>query len=118
MQNPVEAAEVNYNTQHKSIRSIIERCNGVLKARFRCLLKHRVLHYSPNMASKIVNACIVLHNICVENHVQAIYEVDENNFDFGHIDQPIFEENRGRVNPDLVAGRRVQRRLINQLYHR
>ncbi|KAI4455559.1 hypothetical protein MML48_9g00005574 [Holotrichia oblita] len=44
-----------YNMAHKRIRSTIERCNGVLKTRFRCLLKHRVLHYSPQTACQIIN---------------------------------------------------------------
>ncbi|KAJ8909334.1 hypothetical protein NQ315_017194, partial [Exocentrus adspersus] len=48
--------EFRFNTAFKRARSTIERCNGLLKSRFRCLLKHRVLHYSPTTAAKIVNA--------------------------------------------------------------
>ncbi|KAF0713126.1 putative nuclease HARBI1, partial [Aphis craccivora] len=59
-------AEARYNHRFKHVRCLIERCDGLLKMRFRCLLKHRVLHYSPLKASKIVNACAVLHNMCVE----------------------------------------------------
>ncbi|KAJ8973094.1 hypothetical protein NQ317_010787 [Molorchus minor] len=43
-----------------SVRSIIERCNGVLKNRFRCLLEHSVLHYIPEVVANIVKACVVL----------------------------------------------------------
>lgn len=41
----------------------MERCIGVLKARWRCLLAHRVLHYDHHMVAKIINACALLHNI-------------------------------------------------------
>nr|CAH7743531.1 unnamed protein product [Callosobruchus chinensis] len=43
---------------------MVERCIGVMKARWRCLLAHRVLHYDHHMVAKIINACTVLHNIC------------------------------------------------------
>ncbi|XP_043485108.1 putative nuclease HARBI1 isoform X1 [Leptopilina heterotoma] len=54
---------INYNDRQKSTRVLMERCNGVLKMRFRCLMKHRVLHYKPEKCSKIINACTVLHNM-------------------------------------------------------
>lgn len=46
------SSEARYNKWFCKTRSIIERCNGVLKMRFRCLLKHRVLHYSPPKAAR------------------------------------------------------------------
>ncbi|XP_067128935.1 putative nuclease HARBI1 [Centruroides vittatus] len=49
--------------------NIIEQCNGLLKNRWRCLLKHRVLHYHPETASNIIIACVVLHNICIKNNI-------------------------------------------------
>ncbi|GLV33405.1 uncharacterized protein CBL_20150 [Carabus blaptoides fortunei] len=56
---PVNAAEDNspeaaYNKMYCSIRNVVERLNRVLKQRFRCLLRHRVLHYSPLKAGKIL----------------------------------------------------------------
>lgn len=39
--------EAAYNNKHRCCRSLVERCNGLLKMQFKCLLKHRVLHYSP-----------------------------------------------------------------------
>ncbi len=62
--------ESHYNNAHISGRGIIERLNGTLKSRFRCLLKHRTLHYAPQKAAQIINACAVLHNMCIEDSVQ------------------------------------------------
>ncbi|RVE40290.1 hypothetical protein evm_015060 [Chilo suppressalis] len=55
--------EEHYQKLHLSARNTVERCIGVLKARFRCLLVDRKLHYSPGVAARIANACCVLHNI-------------------------------------------------------
>ena len=60
-----DTAEERYTTCFKHVRSIIERSNGLLKIRFQCLLKHRVLHCSPPVAGRIVNACTV-YTICVD----------------------------------------------------
>nr|CAI5848324.1 unnamed protein product [Callosobruchus analis] len=45
---------------------------------------HRVLHYGPETASQIINACAVLHNICIANNVEEpeLGEGDEH-IDFG-----------------------------------
>lgn len=77
MDNNLNIAMRRYNDRQKSTRSLIERCNGVLKMRFRCLLKHRVLHYRPDVCSKIINACTVLHNMCIHDIVTFPEEEDE-----------------------------------------
>nr|XP_054932289.1 putative nuclease HARBI1 [Dermacentor andersoni] len=44
-------AEGRYNEAHASMRNAVERCIGVVKSRFRCLQRYRVLHYSPQKAA-------------------------------------------------------------------
>lgn len=88
--------------------------------RFRCLLKHRVLHYAPTVASKIINSCTILHNMCVQNKIdfQPDYDMDLD------IDLGVFSDERpivaeaavGRINPDLMRGKLIQRRLIFQKF--
>lgn len=116
MVNPVTDEEERFNEAQKRARCTIERCNGLLKMRFRCLLKHRTLNYSPNKSSSIINACIVLHNMCIESNVQLILNNDEQleEVDFGLI--PDNRENENQIahrNPLLTEGMRFQRRLIN-----
>lgn len=79
------SAEDRYNVAHRRIRSLIERTNGLLKMRFRCLLKHRVLHYKPDVASRIINSCTILHNMCIEENVPILLEEEEGDadIDFG-----------------------------------
>lgn len=114
-------SEDRYNEVHRRTRSLIERCNGVLKMRFRCLLKHRVLHYKPEKCSRIINACCVLHNMCIENNLPPInLGDDENDHQLGDIDLGMYAVLEGnfnndgniRVDFDLREGRRVQRALI------
>lgn len=75
MLTPIEGAQENtpegrYTTAHIRVRNSIERCNGVLKMRIRCLLKHRVLHYGPVKAAQIIYSCCVLHNILIEQNIE------------------------------------------------
>lgn len=110
--NPQPGGEERYNEKVCSVRNTIERCNGVLKNRFRCLLKHRVLHYSPTVAAKIVNSCVVLHNMCIAAGIPEPEE--EENVDYGIYAPEINQhhELQDRVHPDLAAARQLQRNII------
>lgn len=64
--NPSTPDERRYNKKQISARNVVERCFGVLKNRFRCIIGSRGLHYDPEKAVKIVNSCCALHNICIK----------------------------------------------------
>lgn len=116
--------EAAYNQKQMSCRSLIEQCNGVLKMRFRCLLKHRVLHYTPPTASKIIYTCAILHNMCITGNVPLPQDDDyDEELDFGLYDnvpynegRNILDRNAGRVNVDLAAGRLRQQQLIQRYF--
>jgi hypothetical protein len=54
----------DFNFNHASTRVVVEQAFGVLKSRFRVLkgIEAKELALAP----KIVTACIVLHNICID----------------------------------------------------
>ncbi|KAK3923111.1 Putative nuclease [Frankliniella fusca] len=54
--------EARYTMLHNRSRNCVERCIGVRKGTWRCLMTDRTLHYQPVKAGQIVNACAVLHN--------------------------------------------------------
>lgn len=114
--DPVNRWEENYNKFHKSTRTIIEHVNGILKMRFRCLLKYRSLHYDPETASKIINVCCALHNMCVKRGLPDVEPKSS-------LDDPLeglhinCDDHNGidvmsKVNPYLAKGRLLQRQLI------
>ncbi|XP_044754998.1 putative nuclease HARBI1 [Coccinella septempunctata] len=116
-----DTPEFRYNKAFKKARCTIERCNGLLKMRFRCLLKHRVLHYAPNVCAKIINACVVLHNICLENNIPNPDGLDYENGDLGiygpmqHIEN--FTSGNNTQNAELIRGRNVQRNIIRNYFN-
>ncbi|CAI6355515.1 unnamed protein product [Macrosiphum euphorbiae] len=106
IQNPANANEELYNKKQMHTRSLVERCNGLLKMRFRCLLKHRVLHYAPEKATAIINACVVLHNMCITyNEPEPIDNMID--IDFGMYRNNIGQRENDSSN-DLDNGRRVR----------
>ncbi|KAB0795339.1 hypothetical protein PPYR_06811 [Photinus pyralis] len=111
--NPENPGQQQYNERVCSVRSIIERCNGVLKNRFRCLLRYRTLHYHPTTAAKIVNACCVLHNLCIVRNTPEPDDPHIEEPDYGMYNIPNFNNNIQRVvNPDLAAARDLQQNII------
>lgn len=73
--NSITEGEKLYNKAHKSGRNAIERCNGVLKTRFRCLLKENIRSYSPEKYGLIINAWAVLHNILTKHRIPVTDEI-------------------------------------------
>ncbi|XP_030745989.1 putative nuclease HARBI1 isoform X2 [Sitophilus oryzae] len=111
-----DTPEARFNRRFRAIRVTVERCFGLLKNRFRCLLKHRVLHYTPETAAKIVNTCAVLHNICLENNIP-LYN-DEEMMGFNEVEGGNLNENINHI-PDnnvLGRGREVRQLLVNNYF--
>lgn len=81
----------------------------------RCLLKHRFLHYHPEKATKIINACTVLHNICIMNNVPLSKNECEAEIDMGIIQENIPNNEILHQHNDLVQGRYVHSKVISYM---
>lgn len=113
---PNTEAENRYNVKHKQTRALVERCIGVLKSRFRCLSKERVLFYCPAKAGTIINACIVLHNVLIKARVPFLQDV-ELEIDFEIDEAPSADVNiRHSTNQILQKGRQTQSRIATQAF--
>lgn len=77
--------------------------------RFRCLLKERVLRYNPHKAGMIINACCVLHNMCIMGNVP----LDEEDLVEDNQDEPV---NINLFPIDIIAEGIRQRQNIVNLY--
>jgi hypothetical protein len=55
-----------FNFKHSQTRIKVEQAFGLLKGRWRCLIHN--LEISLEIASHIITACCILHNICEERH--------------------------------------------------
>lgn len=64
--NPRTPQEERFNLAHKKTRRFIECAFGVLKQRFRCLLRSP-MHLDPQKAGLVILACIALHNMLITN---------------------------------------------------
>ncbi|KAJ3661712.1 hypothetical protein Zmor_006099 [Zophobas morio] len=80
---------VRFNIAHRSARSCVEQCIGILKARFQCLIQERVLKYAPVKAGSIMNACAILNNFMVARNLplRPEHEILE------HMDDPGNDDN-------------------------
>lgn len=66
MHNPQNEKEEKYNVAQIATRNPVERCFGVWKQRFRCLLDGFTVNL-PN-AKVVIVALAVLHNIAIEEN--------------------------------------------------
>ncbi|XP_046976343.1 putative nuclease HARBI1 [Vanessa cardui] len=104
--------EEEYTRRHVQARSRIERCFGLLKARWRCLLRHRVLHYHPDMARKITNACCVLHNIAVSARIPPPSDMPVNGLEGN--EEHSMQQSTTDGN-ELIRGRAIRNVLVRRM---
>ncbi|KAI4455441.1 hypothetical protein MML48_9g00016288 [Holotrichia oblita] len=93
--------EFRYTERQIQARNCIERCFGVLKGRFRCLLKERVF------TGLITNVCAILHNICVEAQIP-------NNFQVPHENNILFANNDDVQNEGQIARQNLIRNYSDE----
>lgn len=102
--------ERRYNVAHISNRNVVERFNGVIKAIFRCCFGERALHYAPEKAGKIINACGILYNIRIDHLDFEEAEVE------GQQDDLLHDNVNGENFQWLNEGRQTRQRLINNYF--
>lgn len=112
---PEGSPEYYYTKMHCSARNTVERTIGVLKNRWRCLLRHRVLHYHPDVAGKIINACCVLHNMCI-NRVGVDLEENTAEDDNEHFVAVTPQESSSSTAAELRRGIQKRNVLVQQLW--
>nr|CAD7438270.1 unnamed protein product [Timema bartmani] len=59
----VNSPEGRYTACHRQTRNCVDRLFGVMKSEWQCLLKERVVKYTPLTAGRIITACAVLNNM-------------------------------------------------------
>lgn len=110
-----DSPEARYNEAHARARNCVERCIGVLKMRWRCILKERVLRYHPHKVGQIINSCCVLHNMCIREDLVLDDEEDDlpGNFDYNDPGERNVYANRN----DLQEGLNRRRLVINSYFN-
>jgi hypothetical protein len=111
--------EHHYTNMHVRTRNIVERTIGLFKSRFRCVSGQRgVLHYTPEVAASIVNACAVRHNICNKANLPVLDD-EVPSSPSGRATSPAPAPPPGedaRNNPALRLGQATRQRLVQRLW--
>lgn len=88
--NPITNAQKKYNYSHIRTRNVVERVNGVLKSRFRCLC--RKLGTATKTSSNIIIACVILHNICIKYKINMHLDQEEPQFQHEIVDAEVMND--------------------------
>lgn len=112
-------AEIDYNTAHCKARNPVERCNGCLKSRFRCISRDSLLRYEKDFCGQIVNCCVIIHNFLVNNKFPVEEILDENLINEGN-DVIVQAEHFGHDDDNdglLNVGRRERESIVNNYFN-
>lgn len=110
---PANAQQERFNRRHKQIRSAVERCNGVLKMRWRCLTKP--IMFQPTKATKIIASCGALHNFCLQHRFAAPDGAEDFNDGNMLVNDFIYDGPRGRAEQE---GNLMRLNIVNRLFAR
>ena len=113
--NPENESEEAYNQCHKKARSFVERGIGVLKSRFRCLSKQRVLMYSPAKSGAIISACAALHNLLILNDFPLPREENIIRFMDENVDNEVHPEDLDHISV-LTKGKEIRQSIVRDYF--
>lgn len=107
---PNNDRERRFNISQRFCRNVVERFNGVFKSKFRCMSSEHTLNYAPEKCSKLINACAIVYNICVE--MQDIdddyaYQNEENEIEY--VEEDVHQN-------WLIRGRAVRQQIIDSYF--
>ena len=98
--NPVTHKEAKFSERQESCRKDVERAFGVLQARF-AIIRNPALAHNKATLKKIMDCCITLHNMIVEDERHTYLNYDE------EIEE--FEKDTREHVPEVINGVRIQR---------
>ena len=96
--NPIDVSQRNFNRELSKARASVERGFGVLKARWRCLMKR--LDNKIENVSDVIMSCFILHNLCQlcgdyyeGNDIDFFIELERNQRPANPIQRPMNRQN-------------------------
>ncbi|XP_018450842.2 uncharacterized protein LOC108822299 [Raphanus sativus] len=112
---PQSPQAVLFAKRQEAVRKDVERAFGVLKARF-AIVKNPALFWDKVKVGKIMRACIILHNMIVENERDDMIVVDEQDV-YTHYDVSGFQqgEDTGSSDIDLTFSTDTPSRITDMM---
>ena len=81
VRNPVGEADCHFAKRQELVRKYVERAFGVLQARW-AVVRYPCLSWSPEEMNAIMNACIIMHNMIIEDERPTRRQQVGEQFDF------------------------------------
>ncbi|KAL0855228.1 hypothetical protein Bca101_060380 [Brassica carinata] len=98
--------------KQESVRKDVERAFGVLQSKF-AIVRNPALQWDLEKIGKVMRACVILHNMIVEDERHTYAQINTSEFETGESTRSSRARSRDSVNvtPDMLAMRREVRDL-------